>query len=679
MSCCGALPSSAYLLATQSTSVRSDDMADARWSEPDPHGAEEHGGAHLLPPPSYHASLATPHTPAFPAFQGTIRVNTPFEHSLQHLNLPAGYFLLRNKSTRQRTFDVRGRGTADGNEICLHPVKQPYVPRGASGWQSLQNGWNNQVLYIDWNGTLMTASADGRAIDCVDGDLLLAVPRPLFAIPSRDSHPLPQFHLDPSTSTLHVTFSYDPSFPGPDSTSTEWMTYDYIVESVPSKRKKEDPSVWATASSGLLSGIEKLGLFSRSPNPASGSGFMNANGREVEQSHQDDQLLSTPPRPVPKPVGPWDTSRSPGSQTIFEQQRTPPTAPSHNSAPALLPYVPYRPSHPNSPLPALPSSSASTSFFPPQSTSPSRPTHLPSARSSPPSPRLPPPEDSDSDSDQDAYRPLRVIRLAPSWREKFPRELLAGSGPLPNVGIESSRAKEIRKWKRRQWDAVPIVVKPVETREGAGPILPLLPRTGILSGNFGVRENDRDSYPGERSREERERRERERPSPLNLRGSPESQRMRERIVSPPLPRVPLDMEGDDGRSFATPSTGDSWADATILASAAIAGLVLPREADDSNSSDLLARAPPQPTSKYIASPYAPAYISPIPVEHAAVPEPATSTPPEVSQQEHALSSLPAVPTGYLLGSSSKAKLPEDLVEEAKEDGRKEGVSEPLEG
>jgi hypothetical protein len=47
-----------------------------------------------LPPPSY-ASLVTPLAPGFPAFAGSARTNTPFDHSMQHLNMPSGYFLLR--------------------------------------------------------------------------------------------------------------------------------------------------------------------------------------------------------------------------------------------------------------------------------------------------------------------------------------------------------------------------------------------------------------------------------------------------------------------------------------------------------------------------------------------------------------------------------------------------------
>lgn len=119
------------------------------------------------------------------------------------------------------------RANGSLHQICLHPVKIPTVLRGST---TLQNSQNNQVLFLDFAGHLMTASADGRAIDCVgalflilyldfeliraaDDALKLAIPHPIYPFPSRASHPLPQFSLDPETSTLHVLFACDPSYP----------------------------------------------------------------------------------------------------------------------------------------------------------------------------------------------------------------------------------------------------------------------------------------------------------------------------------------------------------------------------------------------------------------------------------------------------------------------------------
>lgn len=326
------------------------------------------------------------------------------------------------------------------------------------------------------------------------------------------------------------------------------------------------PSVWATASSGLLSGIGKLGLFARS-----------ASQQAVQTDNDDDDDDDAPPPPpVPKPVGPWDLSRSPSSQTIFDMQQGPPPPPHASTSASPLPYTPYhRASGSNSPLPALPSRSPSTAAFPasPPASSTRIPPSFPSNSS-----LADQDSDSDSDSDPDAYRPLRVVRLAPSWRDKFPRELLAR--PLPPVGVERSRAKELSKWLRRQWDVVPVVVKPIEPAGGV-PILPLLPRTGLLSGNFSSVTNfpsvgaaisgigrTTEGAVGVGRVEERERRDRERdrPRPLNLQSSPGA-RARDEIVSPPLPQVPAAEEGDVGAGQSsrsrTPITGDSWADATV--------------------------------------------------------------------------------------------------------------------
>ncbi|KAM0751169.1 hypothetical protein T439DRAFT_347747 [Meredithblackwellia eburnea MCA 4105] len=572
--------------------------------------------ATLAPPPPSYASLTTPLVPAYPAIRssssshGFVRNNPAFEHSMESLGMPSGYFLLRNHSTRKRTFDVRGRATADGSEICLHPVKQPYVPRGSN---SLQNSYNNQVLYLSWTGHLQTASADGRAIDCIDGNLVLAIPKPIFAIPSRESHPLPKFRLDPETSTLHVLFDYDPTFPGPNSISTAWQQDDFIVESVPSKRRKEDPSVWATASSGLLSGFEKFanlarGVGGNGKEPQS-SGTVTSSSMNFSSSRNNDNLeeegaQDNLPPPPPK-RGPWDQARSPGSQVVFEQQGPPLPTSSSQSSTSYGPtsYTPYRPSYvqhnSDSPLPALPPPSPSSSPFPasqassqenpPPPTRHARTSSLPNHQRNPSIPKSNHPQrsatseddETDSDGDTEAYRPLRVIRLSPGWREKFPRELLTSSvlgNSSTHLGVEGSSPKVIRRWKRRQWDVVPVVVKPVET-PGGGPILPLLPRTGIMSGNLPTVNLPQVNFPSVLggSLQGQPQTERRVPRPLNLAPDSPEQRRRDDIISPPLPDVPVEDEesevGDEDRTReGTPMTGESWADATILRPDAIANL-----------------------------------------------------------------------------------------------------------
>lgn len=74
----------------------------------------------LHPPPSY-ASLTTPLQPAFPSRplsgQGPPRTEQVMEHGFSYLGLPSGFFLLRSKAPRQRTFDVHHRATAEGSEV----------------------------------------------------------------------------------------------------------------------------------------------------------------------------------------------------------------------------------------------------------------------------------------------------------------------------------------------------------------------------------------------------------------------------------------------------------------------------------------------------------------------------------------------------------------------------------
>lgn len=234
-------------------------------------------------------------------------------------------------------------------------------------------------------------------------------------IPSRNSHPLPTFRLDPTLGTLHVLFAADPYYPGPSATSTAWRDdYDYIVEAVPSKRSQEEASVWTAASDGLataLGGLSTLGdgalaTLGGFGDKLGGLGFFSKS-TPASPSYEDGH----PPPPTP-PKAPWDSSM--------------------RAAVA-------------SPRPLASSS------FPPRSPNPDAP--LPS---------LPPgdPYDSDeSDSDPSPYRPLRIVRLPRStWKEKIPPGLLRGLGS-PQLGLAPASSKEIRKWRRRQWEVVPIVIK----------------------------------------------------------------------------------------------------------------------------------------------------------------------------------------------------------------------------
>ncbi|KAI5479820.1 Ricin B-related lectin domain protein [Pseudohyphozyma bogoriensis] len=352
------------------------------------------------PPPSY-ASIATPLVSSLSSFPP---VDSPFEHAHHETGLPSGFFLLRSQAPRQRTFDVIGRG-----------------------------GKGTEVFYLDWNGHLMSASAEGCAIDCVDNNLFLSLPGPIFAIPSRTSHPLPHFVRDPQTSVLRVHFGCDPTFPGPHGTH-DWHEDEYIVEQVPVKKKKQDNSGWQVGT-GLISGLERFaGLLKIPLSPAT-----STSGQTSTFSNILSPSLSSTAATSPRP--PWESHNTPNSSRVFDVSQL---RRASGSSDAPLP-----------PLPPLPAS-----------------------------PELQPEEESDSDDEPEAYRPLRVVRLPPHWRDKFPNAALSPPPP-PDSGIKEP--KSLRLWRRRQWDVVPVIVRPVETRQPIIPVpsslelpLPDLPTAGRM-------------------------------------------------------------------------------------------------------------------------------------------------------------------------------------------------------
>lgn len=242
---------------------------------------------------------------------------------------------------------------------------------------SLLNAENNQLFYVAWTGSLQSASAEGKGVDClgtcsplsclrlsvqgdwvltwlsVDDALSLSFPKPIFPIPSPESHPLPQFSLDPYTSTLHVLFACDPTYPGPTTSApATWTQKEYVVEAVPSKRKREEPAnPFIAASAGILSGIGKgfggFSLFGKSSLPVASPSIVQ----------QANEASTSPPRPS-------------HSLTIDTES-----------------------------------------------------------------------DGDESDDDPDAYRSVRVVALPSNWREKIPPEVLnhsASSQPSHWLGIERS-------------------------------------------------------------------------------------------------------------------------------------------------------------------------------------------------------------------------------------------------
>ncbi|GAA5929869.1 hypothetical protein JCM10213_002808 [Rhodosporidiobolus nylandii] len=366
----------------------------------------------LAPPPSYNAAIASPLIPSStpgPSSSSSLAAHPAFQHKHAHLGLPSGFFLLRNRA-QGKTLDLLHHKTHEGAEFGLHPVKSPSL-RGVS----LQHNANNQLFFLDWEGQLVAAAAS-REVDVVDAQLSLAYPHPITTFPSQPSHPLPRFRLDPVTHTLHVLFSSDPLYRGPHA-PPDWRDEDYVLEAVPRKRRPQDARRTAPAAllgelgskagdvlSGLGGGLgEKLGGFFGGRLEPSSTG-------PVRKEHE----LPLPPPPVP------DKALTPS------------------------------PSSPSAPI-------ASTST---PATAP-----LPSALTHP-VPQLLAEDDSDSDSEPAAYRPVRVVRLPRRWRDKFPASALRAS-PSTSFGVTQwpASSKELRTWRRRQWEVVPVTVQPVPAKE----------------------------------------------------------------------------------------------------------------------------------------------------------------------------------------------------------------------
>ncbi|BGP47162.1 hypothetical protein JCM10450v2_003014 [Rhodotorula kratochvilovae] len=375
---------------------------------------EDEPAAGLAPPPSY-ASLASPLVPqtAFdqPEHHDDIPVHPAFDHAYgQSLNLPRGFFLIRN-AAQGKALDLLQHRQNEGAELGLHPIKQPQL-QGLS----LQHTGNNQLFALSWDGHLFSASAS-REIDVEDNRLVLAFPHPITTYPSPLSHPPPRFRLDPSTSTLHVIYSHDPSFTGPDD-SSDWRDDDYIVEAVPLKRKPAEPPLWSTTQANHI--LSAVG--SRAANLGARVGGL-LGGR-----------FSQPSSPNPA-----------GRRSSFEEPDLPPPPPPEKVVEKDVPPVPSTSELPDLPsAPSPPSSSAAATTGTEDDS------------------RTPSEYDSDSDSEPSAFRPVRVVRLPPHWRDKFPSAALRAA---PNTSFGVTRwpasAKELRKWRRRQWDVVPVTVQPL--------------------------------------------------------------------------------------------------------------------------------------------------------------------------------------------------------------------------
>lgn len=117
----------------------------------DRRGSLESHGEPDVPPPAY-AAFSSPLVPqhgfgpADAAQQSRQHIQHPaFDHAFAHLNLPRGYFLLRN-TAQGKTLDLLGHKQHEGAELGLHPIKQPQL-QGLS----LQHKQNNQLFFLDWD------------------------------------------------------------------------------------------------------------------------------------------------------------------------------------------------------------------------------------------------------------------------------------------------------------------------------------------------------------------------------------------------------------------------------------------------------------------------------------------------------------------------------------------------
>jgi len=210
------------------------------------------------------------------------------KHKFASLNLPSGYFMLRNRANG-KVLDVRQGKAAIGTEIILYTRKDVHFSEG-----SLSDPRNNQLFFLDWNGHLCSV-CHGLYVDVIDGKPCLAVPTPIAQIATRNSHPPPTFKLDPITCTLHV-------FHGSAATDS------IILEAVPQRAEtsNQPANVWSAVtdkvsgfftspfSGGLSKALPPLPIV---PNPgsAAGSSIFQQSREGLEDEIEDNEDSSSSP------------------------------------------------------------------------------------------------------------------------------------------------------------------------------------------------------------------------------------------------------------------------------------------------------------------------------------------------------------------------------------------------
>ncbi|POY74142.1 hypothetical protein BMF94_2954 [Rhodotorula taiwanensis] len=385
-------------------------------------GQPARGRHPIRPPPPPYAEIAKPlpHDAAATAAsadssrrsqQQHARTQALFDHKWSHLGLPTGYFLLRN-AAQGKTLDLIGHRQSEGADLGLHPIKQPIL-EGAT----LQHKGNNQVFFLAVSDGTLTAAASSRSVDVQDTRLVQAFPHPVTTIPSILSHPIPRFRLDPETSTLHVLYETDPSYPGPQHSSEEdWRADDYIVEAVPRKRKTGPGSSWTSAPGQVLSELS-----------STAASF----GERIAESFAFFTPISRPQSQQNSPkIGSDRTDEQTKSIRAGKEREGAVDATGDSSSSNL----------------AGTSTAVSTEDRPSTTTITVEHDEVE--------------EDPDSDDEPSAYRAVRVVKLERGWREKFPADALRAT-PDKSFGVTkwSSSPKELRKWRRRMWDVIPVTIR----------------------------------------------------------------------------------------------------------------------------------------------------------------------------------------------------------------------------
>ena len=111
--------------------------------------------------------------------------------------------------------------------------------------------------------------------------------------PNRLSHPFPQFKYSPTTGQISVSFSYDPTYPGPNRASaSSWRNRSYLLTSIPVRKPRgllDDASDFFQGAASVISTPFAMAFGVNTPDPSA-----SASAAEVQRGEFDlreDELL----------------------------------------------------------------------------------------------------------------------------------------------------------------------------------------------------------------------------------------------------------------------------------------------------------------------------------------------------------------------------------------------------